>query len=125
MIARHSVCRTAAFTLTEFLVALGIGIFVINVAIYAFMYDQKLINKIEVIGAKNDVAASMVLWTISKQYSGTSYPAGPQFRQIGAAALTYVGSDQYFLLQIQDWSKNLGPNPPYTVGKLTIPVTEH
>ena len=120
-----SAASRAGFTIVEVLVALGIGIFLVNVAVYAFIYDQKLISRIEVIGAKNDVLANMVQWSIAKQHYGTCYPVGPQFKQIGAAAVTYLGGEQYLLLEIQDWSKNLGANPPYTVGRLTIPVTEH
>jgi prepilin-type N-terminal cleavage/methylation domain-containing protein len=119
--------RTArrAFTLIEMLMALGVGMLVVNVAFAAFVVDQKLIRRIETISAEDSVARSMVLWSLTRPTQGTNYPAGAQCRQIGAAAMTYQGADHYYLLQVQDWSHAQGPTPPYTVCSLTVPITAH
>jgi hypothetical protein len=101
------------------MVALGIGFFLVNVALYSFFVDQKLIHKIEATSAKNDTAQSMVMWTVTKQGLGTAYPTGAQYHQIGAAGVTYLGGNAYYLLQIQDWSTQPAPTP---VANLTVPV---
>jgi hypothetical protein len=113
----------AGFSMIELVVAMGVGLFVINVAVGSFFFNQKMIHRIETIGAKNEVAQDAVLWAMNKQYLGTTYPAGPQFRQIGVAALTYQGGDRYLLVQVQDWTPHAGTVAPTTDESFVVPVT--
>lgn len=75
----------SAFTLVELLVALAVGMLVIQIAFIAFFFIQKYIRRIERIDAMNLVAQSAVLWTISRPDKVDQYPWGPQSRNIGVA----------------------------------------
>ena len=124
-VQQPAVLQRSGFTLCEVLMALIVGMLVVNLAFAAFVVDQKLIRKIETLGAEDAVARSMVLWALTRPSQGANYPTGAQFRQIGAAAMTYQGVDHYYLLQVEDYSTAQGPTPPYTVCSLTVPVTAH
>ncbi len=112
------------FTLAEVLVALAVGLMVVNVALAAFTADRSLIRRIQAVGAETEVERSLVLWAITHPNQGTAYPAGIQFHQIGAAAVTYQGTDHYYLMQVMDWSQPAASQPA-TVCSLAVPVTAH
>jgi type II secretory pathway pseudopilin PulG len=113
----------AGFTLVEVLVALAVGMLVIGVAVSAFAVDRNLIRRIQAVSAETRVERSLVVWAITRPGQGTAYPAGVQFHQIGAAAVTYLGGDHYYLMQVQDWSQ--AGAPPVVVCSLAVPVTAH
>lgn len=56
---------SAGFTLTEMLVALAVGMFILNIAFASFFFTQKFMRKIEVITAKNNCAQSMIAWSLT------------------------------------------------------------
>ena len=122
-----------AFTLIEVMIAMTVGLFVTSMAFTSFMIDAKLVHKIEVLGAKSEAIESTVMWAMAKPTSVVQpsptppgalyYQLGPQFRQIGVAALTYQGGTQYFQVQVGDWSQN--PAVPAIVGTVAVPVMGH
>jgi prepilin-type N-terminal cleavage/methylation domain-containing protein len=65
--------KNKAFTLTEMLVALAVGMLVVNIAFTSFFFTQKFIRKTEELGAKNDVAQAMMLWSLSGKTA--TYPS--------------------------------------------------
>ena len=125
----HTAARTG-FTLIEVMIAMTVGLFVTTLAFTSFMIDAKLVHKIEVLGAKGEAIESTVMWAMAKPTSVVKpspvtagslyYQLGPQFRQIGVAALTYQGGTQYFQVQVGDWSQN--PASPAIVGTVSFPV---
>jgi prepilin-type N-terminal cleavage/methylation domain-containing protein len=80
--AQGLVSRVKAFTLIELLVAMSIGLIIMNVAFTALYFTRKFVRKGEVIGAKNDAMQSMMIWCMTN-VDPTTYPTGPQFRQVG------------------------------------------
>jgi len=112
------------------MIAMTVGLFVTTLAFTSFMIDAKLVHKIEVLGAKGEAIESTVMWAMAKPTSVVKpspvtagslyYQLGPQFRQIGVAALTYQGGTQYFQVQVGDWSQN--PASPAIVGTVSFPV---
>lgn len=72
-----------AFTMTEMLVALAVGMFILNIAFSSFFFTQKFIRKTEMLGAKNDCAQALILWTLSgRTQAGVPFPSTPQFRGV-------------------------------------------
>lgn len=54
------------YTLVEMLVALAVGMAVMQVAFASFFFIQKFVQKIDRLDAMNQVAQAAVLWTIGK-----------------------------------------------------------
>jgi hypothetical protein len=69
------------FTLTEMLVALAVGMFILNIAFASFFFTQKFIRKTEFIGAKNDCTQSLMLWMLTGR-SAANFPKDPQYRGV-------------------------------------------
>jgi prepilin-type N-terminal cleavage/methylation domain-containing protein len=76
-----------AYTLIEILLAMAIGLMVLNAAFVAFVNTGKFFHRIETISAKNDVAQSAIVWSIAKS-SLDGYPTNTgQFRRIGVTGI--------------------------------------
>lgn len=99
------------FTLIELLVAMSIGLIIMNVAFTALHFTRKFVKKGEIIGAKNEIVQSCMLWKISK---GTisGYPNNiPQFRLMGAdftgsaTTSTSVVPEIFSTVILKDYSK--------------------
>lgn len=71
-----------AFTLTEMLTALAVGMFVLNIAFASFFFTQKFIRKTEMIGAKNDCAQALIMWTMTGRAQAISMDPNAQFRGV-------------------------------------------
>ena len=77
----------AAFTLVEVMMAMSIGLLLLNTAFVAFVSTGKFIRRIESIAAKNDVAQSVILWSFAKN-GLADYPTDvPQSRRIGVSGI--------------------------------------
>lgn len=90
----------AAFTLTELLMAMAIGLVISNIALASFVATQKYVKRVEALGAQTSAAQSMALWCSTKPGHESAYPTGRQFRQMGGAITTY-GND-FALLSVQE-----------------------
>ncbi len=71
------------YTLTEMLVALGVGMVVMQIAFTSFFFIQKFVRRIDRVDGMNQVAQAAVLWTIGKPSKATLYPRGAQISQVG------------------------------------------
>lgn len=109
---------TAAFTLTELLMAMAIGLVISNIALASFVATQKYVKRVEALGAQSDAAQSMMLWCMSKPGNETGYPTGRQFRQMGGAVTAYM--TDYAALAIQEDVNGT----PVTRKTLYIPMTK-
>jgi hypothetical protein len=100
----------SAFTLVELLVALAVGMLVIQIAFIAFFFIQKYIRRIERIDAMNLVAQSAVLWTITRPTKVGEYPQGAQSRNIGVLTnpVPHASKAGMWEYKIHDFN-----NPPY------------
>lgn len=97
-----------AFTLTELLIALGVGMIVLNAAFVVFLNTGKFFKRIESVGTKDMVAQSAILWVITKDSSGsqfaTDYPVNErQMRKVGVTAIdSSVGGGTYYKVTIDE-----------------------
>lgn len=99
------------YTLTEMLVALGVGMVVMQIAFTSFFFIQKFVRKIDRVDGMNQVAQSAILWTIGKPGVVATYPVGPQVSQIGVAnsgGITDRPATNSFLFKLHDFGANPG-----------------
>lgn len=98
------------YTLTEMLVALGVGMVVMQIAFTSFFFIQKFVRKIDRVDGMNQVAQSAILWTIGKPGVVTTYPVDAQVSQIGVATggIEDRAATKSFLFKLHDFGANPG-----------------
>lgn len=101
--------QRSGITMVEVLMALAVGMLVLNMAFIVFVNTSKFFNRIESVSAQGDVAQSLVYWVVAmKPLSG--YPAGTdpsvsaQARRIGAESLS--AGNAFVTGRITDFSQN-------------------
>jgi hypothetical protein len=104
--------KSRAFTLTEMLTALAVGMFVLNIAFASFSFTQKFIRKTEVLGAKNDCAQALMLWVQSgRAKAGVPFPNTAQFRGVmGRIDNTNGAADYYDLIVYTEVTATAAPD---------------
>ena len=112
----------SAFTLVELLVALAVGMLVIQIAFIAFFFIQKYIRRIERIDAWNLAVQSSVLWTISRPTKIAVYPPGPQSHKIGVEFPPALHSTKAGMWEYQIHDFNTPPYARWLNKTLCIPV---
>jgi prepilin-type N-terminal cleavage/methylation domain-containing protein len=58
----HGAPRRSGFTLVEILVAMGIGLVIIQIAFASFVIVQKYVNRIQRLDAANKMLQSVIVW---------------------------------------------------------------
>jgi hypothetical protein len=71
------------YTLTEMLVALGVGMVVMQIAFTSFFFIQKFVRRIDRVDGMNQVAQAAVLWSIGKPTKVANFPRGEQISRVG------------------------------------------
>lgn len=71
------------YTLVEMLVALGVGMVVMQIAFTSFFFIQKFVRRIDRVDGMNQVAQAAVLWSIGKPSKLVDFPRGTQISQVG------------------------------------------
>lgn len=79
------------YTLVEMLVALAVGMAVMQIAFASFFFIQKFVRQIERIDGLNQVAQATVLWSIGKPSLAAGFPLGEQISRVGVPKPPAIG----------------------------------
>ncbi|MBN8527128.1 MAG: type II secretion system protein [Planctomycetes bacterium] len=115
------------YTLVEMLVALAVGMAVMQIAFASFFFIQKFVRKIERVDGFNQVAQAAVLWSIGKPDKVAQFPLGEQISRVGVPVSGNVIPPDVPIQIAVDWALyRLRDHEAYKAGRddtmLLVPI---
>lgn len=116
------------YTLIEMLIALGVGMVVMQIAFTSFFFIQKFVRRIDRVDGMNQVAQAAVLWSIGKPAKVADFPRGEQISRVGvpvgAGPVGIVSASGRATFTLRDYNmQQHQPTKPYD-SFLVVPVQE-